>query len=267
VSDAAPPPIRLEAPPPEGEASVRGQVSLRISGEAVAFDLEVPAGPADLQRLLPVFQGFTDAIVARGVDRAARDGRKVSCCAGCGVCCRQPVPVSEPEARALAALVEAMPEPRRAQVRARFGVIERRLEETGLAQRLGGWLEGDRASVQAQGLEYFRLGMACPFLEAESCSIYPDRPLICREYVVTSPAANCADPGPRTIDRVEIAGRPSRALVELGRSATDGGWLLLVQALSFAARHPPAPAETPAPALVQAVFARIAGEDEASPGA
>jgi Fe-S-cluster containining protein len=36
--------------------------------------------------------------------------------------------------------------------------------------------------------------MPCPFLEDESCSIHPDRPLVCREYLVTSPAELCAGP-------------------------------------------------------------------------
>ncbi len=47
---------------------------------------------------------------------------------------------------------------------------------------------------------YFHLGIACPFLEDESCSIHADRPISCREYLVTSPAVNCADPKPG-IDR------------------------------------------------------------------
>ena len=39
------------------------------------------------------------------------------------------------------------------------------------------------------GREYFQLGIPCPFLEEESCSIYHDRPITCREYLVTSPPA------------------------------------------------------------------------------
>ncbi|HVM98867.1 MAG TPA: YkgJ family cysteine cluster protein [Caulobacteraceae bacterium] len=267
MSDPLEPPIRLAVAPPEEETWVEGHVSLKVSGERMEIDVAVPTGPANLTTLLPVFQGFTDAIVARGTARAVGEGRQVSCRAGCGVCCRQPVPISEPEAHALAALVEAMPEPRRTEVRARFTAIERRLEESGLAAQMGSWLEGDNATVLRSGLDYMRLWMACPFLEAESCSIYPDRPLICREYLVTTPAENCANPGPETIERVEIAGRPSSALVYLGKRATEGGWLLLVNALSFAAKHADAPAQHPAPAVVQAVFGRIAGVGKDAPRA
>jgi Fe-S-cluster containining protein len=270
---AAGAPVRLRAPPPAGEASISGRISLRVSGEVVDFELEAPDGPAKLRTLLPIFQGFTDELVSRGVAKAVGEGRSISCRAGCGACCRQPVPVSEPEAHALAAVVAAMPEPRQAEVRARFAAIERRLEETGLAEGMETWLDGDNATVREKGMAYFRLGMPCPFLEAESCSIYPDRPLICREYVVTSPVSACDMPSPETIDRIDLAGRPSRALLTVGKAATSGGWLLLTQALSFAERHAEPAADQPAPAQIQAVFACIAGEVEpgsaeaAKPGA
>lgn len=245
--------------PPEGEPAIEGRVALMVSGESMEIDITVPAGPARLTTLLPVFRGFTDAIVARGVAQVEKEGRAISCRAGCGVCCRQPVPISEPEAHALSAVVEAMPEPRRSAVRARFAAIEQRLEETGLKAQLGGWLEKDREGRLEAALNYMTLRLACPFLEAESCSIYSDRPLICREYLVTSPAENCAAPGPDTIARVDIAGRPSKALVHFGKRETAQGWLLLIHALSFAAEHAEPEAEQPSPVLVQAIFARVAG--------
>jgi len=270
MSDPPEPPIRLAALPPDGEPWTQGRVSLAVSGEPMEIDVAVPTGPANLTTLLPVFQGLANAIVARGAARAEREGRAISCRAGCGICCRQPVPISEPEAHALAAVVEKMPEPRRSEVRARFAAIQQRLEETGLGAKMGGWLEGERDAVLKSALEYMRLGMACPFLEHESCSIYPDRPLICREYLVTNPPGNCANPGPENIERVEIAGRPSGALIYLGKRETEGGWLLLVNALTFAAEHADAPAQHPAPAVVQTVFGRVAGvgkTSEPSPGA
>ena len=59
---------------------------------------------------------------------------------------------------------------------------------------------------------YFALGIPCPFLEEESCSIHPDRPLVCREYLVTSPAELCAGPTqegvtPVPVPKVSLAAR------------------------------------------------------------
>jgi hypothetical protein len=63
-------------------------------------------------------------------------------------------------------------------------------------------------------MTYFRLGISCPFLEKESCSIYSDRPIICREFLVTSPAENCSCPTPETICRVRL---PLRLMTAVAR--------------------------------------------------
>ena len=55
------------------------------------------------------------------------------------------------------------------------------------------------------GLEYFKPQIPCPFLEDESCSIYAERPFVCREYLVTSPAENCTTLNEGTIEGVADA--------------------------------------------------------------
>jgi Fe-S-cluster containining protein len=257
MADAATPvPIVLRALPAAGEPVLEGDFTLGIAGDVAAFHVEVPDGPTTLEALLPVFQGLTNEIARRAAAKVAAAGETISCRAGCGACCRQAVPVAEAEARNIAALVEALPEPRRAEIRARFAAAERRLVETALAGRLSGAPEGKTAI--SIGSKYFFLGIACPFLEAESCSIHPDRPLACREYLVSSPAAACAALDPAAIRRAPLAGAPSRALYDAGAQNTPEGWLLLTQALSFAERHPePSPAR-PAPEWVGAVVGRLA---------
>lgn len=251
-----PAPIVLRAPPAAGEPVLEGDFSLSILGEAVAFHVEVPDGPTTLEALLPVFQGLSNEMARRAAAKVVAEGETISCRAGCGACCRQPVPVAEAEARDIAAMVDAMPEPRRAEIRARFAAAERRLVEAALAGRLVDLPDGK--TVVNVGANYFALGIPCPFLEAESCSIHPDRPLGCREYLVSSPAAACATLDPKAIKRAPLAGTPSRALYDAGAQNTPEGWLLLTQALSFAERHPePTPAR-PAPEWIGAIVGRLA---------
>ena len=135
--------------------------------------------------------------------------RSISCAKGCGACCRQLVAIPLVDALALARLVEAMPEPRRGEIRARFAAATARVKASGVFDR-----ESPHAAEDGRALarDYFRLGVACPFLEDESCSIHAERPLVCREHVVTSPAANCARFGEAPIDRVDIAAPISAAL-------------------------------------------------------
>ena len=208
-------------------------MSLRVAGEVVSVVLDVPAGPAGVDDLLPALQALDDALVRHATEQAERSGRRISCRAGCGACCRQLVPVSEVEARRLAELVRSLPDAERAAVEERFARALETLSSNGLLARLrepGAIL--DRAERRRVGLEYFSRGVACPFLVNESCSIHPDRPLACRKYLVTSPAQHCANPTPETVDQVEMPTRLSRALMRFASDEpTKPRWRPLVLAL------------------------------------
>jgi hypothetical protein len=64
-------------------------------------------------------------------------------------------------------------------------------------------------------LEYLALGIACPFLEDESCSIHAERPLACRQHLVTSPARNYQKPTRESISRVALAANVHDAVKRL----------------------------------------------------
>ena len=213
--------------------------------QALEATVSVPAGPTRPRVLLPMIQRLTNELVGMGEAQVAARGEAVSCRAGCGACCRQVVPVSETEARHLRDLVAAMPEPRRAVVRDRFTDGLRRLADGGLGDAVRDPL--GVTDTTAFGLAYFRLGVACPFLEGESCSIHPDRPLSCREFLVTSPAANCSDPTPETIRRVPTPGHAMTSFAALDGLRPDGArvrWVPLIAALEWADAHPEPPDAT-----------------------
>ncbi|HEX2757089.1 MAG TPA: YkgJ family cysteine cluster protein, partial [Thermoanaerobaculia bacterium] len=118
------------------------------------------------------------------------------------------------------------------------------------------------SEIDAFGLAYFRLGIPCPFLEEESCSIYADRPIVCREYLVTSPAANCADPKSGTIDQVELPGKVWTALARAGTTGPPAlfiPWVPLVIAPGWASAHPDASEPRPAEEMLRSVFGELAG--------
>jgi Fe-S-cluster containining protein len=171
-------------------------VALTVAGRRLHFHLTVPAAPTRPVELLPLFQSLTDMFVGAAVADAEAGGATISCRKGCGACCRQLVPVSEIEIESIRRLVEALPEPRRSEVIGRFERALQRLGDAGLLESLRMPERVSRERVLGLGTTYFRQGIACPFLEDESCSIHSDRPLACREYLVTSPAANCRQPSP-----------------------------------------------------------------------
>lgn len=151
------------------------------------------------------------------------------------------------EARALAALIERMPEGRRARVRERFAESEARLRDSGIWERLRNRVLMERSAHEALVTKYFSLGIPCPFLEDESCSIHPDRPLICREYLVISPATHCAKLDTGRIKRLPAA-PSSRALLAMEAGGDPGKYdvISLVVLLDWLGRHPEEPELRPA---------------------
>lgn len=241
--------VRLSAASAEGGATATGRVVLVIGGEPVTVEMTVPAGPCAVEDVLPIVHGLSSLFATRATLRAESEGRSVSCRAGCGACCRQMVPVSIAEARALARLVEAMPEPRRGHVRRRFQAAIAALDAGGVLDRL----DADPGDRRAAGRAYFEAGVACPLLEDEACSIHADRPLACREYLVTSPPELCATLAPE-VEKLALEATPSLALLH---ADLREGWLPLVLALVQDAKSPPSPRHRTGADILKDVVARM----------
>lgn len=261
--------LRKRSLDPAGGAlddTVTVTVAMDLFGELVSEDIDVPASPTRPRRMLPVFQSLAETVVERSVSRAAAEGKSVSCRAGCGACCRQLVPISGAESHALRDLIEELPEPRRSEIRARFAEARRKLEAASMVKRLLDLRWVKPGDLGALGIEYFRLGIACPFLEAESCSIHPDRPIACREYLVTSPAERCAAPTPETIDAVKLPGSVSNALSRIDdpRARREASWVPLILAPQWADAHPDRAAPRTGPDLMAAFMERL-GEPASDP--
>jgi Fe-S-cluster containining protein len=237
-------------------SSVTGNVELSIGGKRLRLELEVPRAPTRAARLLPIFQSVANAVVDIACESAAAEGKSISCSKGCGACCRQLVPISSIEARRLRELLDELPPARGAEVRARFAQARERLADAGLLEAL---LEPERISderVQAFGLDYFSRGIACPFLEDESCSIHAERPIACREYLVTSPAEHCARPSADSVERVNMPAKVGSAV----RKLQAPGWVPLIVAPEWADSHPDENAARPGPEIAREFFSALTGK-------
>ncbi len=240
---------------------VNATAELMIAGKKMRLEMPVPSGPARLTDMLPFFRYITNSFVDLAEENARESGATVSCKKGCGACCRQLVPVSEIEAQQLMNLVEDMPEPRKSEIRARFERARQLLQEAGLLKSL---LEPNRIGEEAivpLGLEYFRQGIACPFLEDESCSIHAERPLACREYLVVSPAEHCAKPTAESVKPVRMVVHVAKAVRGMNAAWSGHGirWLPLILALGWAETHPDTSPLRPGTEWVRETFARITG--------
>lgn len=189
--------------PPDQQMQIR-RVALTTPQGVLRGQVAIPLGPMRLAELVPTAYELTNILVGRAVKREEAAGRPVSCKAGCAACCRHMVPVSVPEAFYIADLIDSLEPSRRDDLMARFDANVAVLESGQLIDEL---LDPEYTDepILAIARQYFSLGMACPFLVDESCSIHPHRPVGCRVFNVTSPAALCADPYNNKIANVPVA--------------------------------------------------------------
>jgi len=221
--------------------------------------VEVPGGRARASELVPALHGVADLLVGRVLAELEAAGRPSTCGPGCGACCRRVIPVCEPEIHALAHLVGDLEPAAAERVRIRFEHLCQRLERAGLADALRRPPPLSVAYTQLMR-DYAALAEPCPFLVDESCSIYPRRPIICRDFGVTTPPAWCADPFDPRISVV----RPDVYLINavapvLG--SLQGRQLKITPlslALEWAAGHPEEPLAGPALDVFVAILDELA---------
>ncbi|WP_422036477.1 YkgJ family cysteine cluster protein [Reyranella sp.] len=218
------------------EAHSTATLRLSVGDLRIVHPITVPSGPVPAADVVPALQGLVNAVVS-----AAEAGKAISCRKGCGACCRQLVPISRTEAERLLSTVAALPAERRAVLEGRFATAEAALAAVDLKERKG---RPDRELSTA----YFALGIPCPFLEEESCSIHPDRPLVCREYLVTSPAELCAGPEQEGVTPVPV---PKVSLAARGLQDEREEWFPLALLLDWAKRRPTAGARRTGPEWIQ----------------
>jgi Fe-S-cluster containining protein len=244
-----------------------GSETVRIGLELVSADwklkttIAVPAGPTRLIELVPLANSLADAVTGMAEQAVEKQGEKISCKKGCAACCRTMVPISQVEARRLHELVNGLPEARRFQILARFADVLRRLDQAGLLEKLrtrDQWTDADYKKIDVQ---FFAQAIGCPFLEDESCSIYADRPVNCREFLVTSPAEKCSLPTNEEVRIVKLPFRVMSALARfdpVARPAKHIRWVPLVLALDWAAEHPDETPPRPGAELVRELFQHVA---------
>lgn len=227
--------------------SGRSTATLRLTMGAlrIVHPISVPSAPVPATEIVPALQGLVNAVV-----EAAEAGKAVSCRKGCGACCRQLVPVSRTEGERLLQLVDTLPAERREALLARFAAAEAAIGKAGLIDR------GTRSDRELS-IAYFALGVPCPFLEEESCSIHPERPLVCREYLVTSPAELCSGGRQEGVRPVAV---PKVSMAARGLQEESDEWFPLALLMAWARNRPRKAARRPGPEWVQRFLQKLSAK-------
>lgn len=181
------------------------------------FDLDFPEGiirfpfkkknePRLLWHIAHDLLPICDMLSDRGSAIAVSFGQAVSCRKGCGVCCRQMVPLSPPEAAIIADVVDRLPSARKKRVTASFAHALEKLEAAGIKEAISDVYSAgaDKKAILESNRSYFELSIPCPFLIDGTCGIYPHRPSRCREYSVLSPSEFCGNPFDERVRRLPL---------------------------------------------------------------
>jgi Fe-S-cluster containining protein len=227
-----------------GMAKTASKYTIRIPAVdgSFAMDVHVPPGPTRLQDIVPLAQNIARVQGERSIASERKAGREISCKAACGACCRQLVPISAPEAFRLADHILGLGDDLRDDFLARVDAVESAIVAAGLMRELEGLTAGEPVGdARSLASRYFEKNIACPFLVDERCAVYPERPLVCRDYLVTSPAESCATPGKNRIRIVPVPPGLSAPLSRVAASLLRGEPAMIT--LSIAMRWVDAHAE------------------------
>lgn len=240
---------------------ISANAELMIGGSKLSLKLVVPVSEVPPESLVPTLRELCNRVVDDVAETAQANGYEISCKMGCGACCRQYVPISPSEARLMATLVEEMPEPRRTEIKQRFEQAVERFKASDVVENAINYNRLPEEDQMKMAVDYFQLGIACPFLENESCSIYPDRPLICREYLVTSSPSHCANFGSDHIQRLKLPVSVAETFSTMEHVRRKGvhPCFPLILALEWTDNDPDEPKLLPGPKWVQYFFEDLSG--------
>lgn len=242
---------------PHADTTHTAHITLDVRSLRLELQVCIPPGPMPAAGLEPLAWALAEVSGTTVMEDLTVLGRSISCKAGCGACCRQLVPISPSEAQRIRQVVEALPEPRRAQVLERFAAIRARLAEVGLLDRLLDPPSYTPTDKMPLGDEYFALRLPCPFLEQESCSIHAERPLACREYLVVSPPEHCCDPRGKAVEVVRQPLPVWHAFLRTDRPTPENR--IVWQPLSLLADdNDQEPATEPGPEMLRRFIAALA---------
>ena len=202
----------LHTAPNDGDHSII-DCTLDVNGRPLQLSIAVQAGPARLSDIVPLAQAVSDRLCGGVIESLSDDDCQVPCRKGCCCCCDYLVSLSMPEVYFLQLEMERWDADRRHAVLSDCLVAANKILS---ADNLSRYQIADGGNLAEINAWYGTLGVSCPFLTGDSCSIYGIRPLACREHLVTSPPQFCK---PGQAQDGELVTMPVSILEALARLA------------------------------------------------
>lgn len=161
--------------------------SIGIGPKEVHLRISVLDQIARLPDIVPLAQAICNKLSKAVMDTLNSNNTPVSCQKGCSTCCNYLVTLSLPEIYYLQEMLSYMPEDyHRSVLQSCLEAAQKILRNNANKPEMTQTTELDLISRW-----YSELNLACPFLSDDTCEIYEDRPLACREHMVISNPKSC----------------------------------------------------------------------------
>ena len=188
-------------------------------------------------------RGLIDGATAAAYEDPDLD---VSCTAGCGACCSQAVPATAAEIRSIHEHLDGLEPEQRKFFRDRITSAAATLAAAGVTPTDPG-----------DPREYFSLNVPCAFLVDGSCGIRPVRPLICREYLVTSDPEHCSPFSQEQAVRIRSDRDVHRGFVKVSHAFGEEQRFILAAAMAEPIPTQPASSPKSGPVMSRMIISTV----------
>ena len=209
------------------------EFNLDIFDESILFFIHVKPEIIKLSEIVPLTYEISSQISTHIHAKISENRTNIPCRKGCSDCCNYLVPLSIPEVFHIKEQVFAMPENIKQEVYKSF------LSSAKILLRN---VPMNLTSIEMENLSkwYSDLNLSCPFLSDNACSIYDNRPIACREFLVTGSSKFCGPEYNFDFNKIDL---PVSILECLGKLSaefkqTDNEAMMLPISLFWAEENP-----------------------------
>jgi len=165
---------------------------LEIAGKTIPFDINVTTEKATLADIVPLARKLASKLAITVRESIKEKGQSVPCRKGCCACCNSLIPMSVPEVFRMSEELLLMPtETSNRILRDCIHTAEKILEKSRRTDCLKDFSKNGKPRISQINKWYGELKLTCPFLSEGLCILYEQRPLACREHIVTGTSNPC----------------------------------------------------------------------------
>lgn len=198
--------ILLEEPVSDNSDMDIVELQIDIFGEPLQAKIGVRNCQATLSEMIPLARALSDRIVNAVEKQLAENGKTISCCKGCSYCCHYIVAVLSAEAFLIRDEIMALPPDERKGILQNFLNAIERIRSIKIPTYDAKAVDGDSMKKCIENIAdwHKKVDMPCAFLADNVCSMYEQRPLICRECLTISEPSTCKNDSDVTPESVEL---------------------------------------------------------------